>query len=157
MRLFSRDALQRVCPTTADCVQYSCKLLQRLRQNEISQAAALERVAQARGLLEQIEARLPAASAKRIWQRINERWDLEELKSLLASGELDPGTLMAIVALDVHLTKYFRIIEEKDGAADGGLKAGTNEADTKAYGVEPTVPKCDQDPRTESNDRHTES
>ena len=95
-------------------------MLGRLRQNDVSQAAALELVAQARGLVEQIEAGLPAASGKLIWRRINERWDLQALKPLLASGELDPGTLMAIVALDVYLTKYFRMNEDKLANAVSG-------------------------------------
>ena len=95
------------------CVKYRCQLLQRLRQNEISQTAALERVAQARRLFEELESRLPVTSATRVWQRINELWDLSAAKSLLASGELDSGTLMLMVALDAHLTKYFRNIEDK--------------------------------------------
>jgi len=121
----------------------------RLRQNEISQAAALKRAAIARELFDQIEARLPVASGKRIWHRINERWDLQALQHLVASGELDSDTLMAIVALDVYLTKYFRIIKAKLVTADGGLKTGTNEADTSAFGADPTLPTCDQDQRTE--------
>jgi Fe-S-cluster containining protein len=108
------------------CVKYYCQLLGHLRQNEISQATALERVATARELFDQIEARLPAASAKRIWHRINERWDLQALQPLVASGELESDTLMAIVALDVYLTKYFRRVEAKLETADGGLKTGTD-------------------------------
>ena len=135
------------------CVQYCCKLLGRLRQNEISQAAALKRVATARELFDQVEARLPAASGKRIWHRINERWGLQALQPLVASGELDSGTLMAIVALDVYLTKYFRVVEAKLVTADGGIKTSANEADTSACGIDPTPPTCDQDQRTGQQQR----
>ena len=102
------------------CVEYSCQLLRRLRHMEISQAAALERVVQARGLFEQIQAHLSEATVKPIWQRIIDRWDLTALQPLLSSGELHMDTLMAIVALDVLLTKYFRITNNKTAAPDGG-------------------------------------
>ena len=95
------------------CVNYRCQLLRGLGQGEITQAVALERVAQARGLFEKLQLQLPSATGKRIWERIAERWDLSTLKPLLASGEIDAETLMAIVALNVLLTKHFRTDKDK--------------------------------------------
>jgi Fe-S-cluster containining protein len=89
------------------CVKYRCKLLGHLRQNEISQVEALERVAQARRLFEEVEARLPANSSKQIWELIDNRWDMSAAKSLLATEELDSSTLMLIVTLGAYLTKHF--------------------------------------------------
>ena len=89
----------------------AARLLQRLQQNEISVVTARERVSQAHQLVAEIEARLPPVSGKRIWERISECWDLLSLEAALAEGKLDSTTLMAIVALDVYLTKYFRLSE----------------------------------------------
>lgn len=94
------------------CVEYRCQLLRRLRQSETTQPVALELVRLARGFFDQIQARLPADQGKRIWQRIIERWDLTTLKSLLVRGDIDSATLMAIVSLDVLLTKHFRLVKE---------------------------------------------
>jgi len=90
------------------CVEYRCRLLQDLRINGVSLPDATRIVSQARELFHKIEALLPESSNKGIWQRISERWELENLHLLLASGELTPATLMAIVTLDVFLKKYFR-------------------------------------------------
>jgi uncharacterized protein len=123
------------------CVQYSCELLRRFRQREVSLPTALERVAQARALVAQIEARLPAGSSKRIWERVQERWDLLALKPLVASGDLSAGTLLDIVALDVFLTKHFR------GPGDGGR---STEDGSKAE-VD-TASACDGTDRAERRD-----
>ena len=95
------------------CVNYRCQLLRGLKQGEISQAVALERVTQARSLFEKLQRQLPSATGKRIWQRIAERWDLSSLQPLLARGEIDSETLMAMLALDVLLTKHFRGDKDK--------------------------------------------
>jgi Fe-S-cluster containining protein len=95
------------------CVKYRCQLLRRLGQNEISQAEAVKLVTQALELLGKIQAHLTVAANKHIWKRITERWDLSNLQPLLTSGELDSDTLMAIIALDVLLTKYFRNVKDK--------------------------------------------
>ncbi len=98
------------------CAKYSCKLLKSLRQNEISQVVAMERVAQARELFGKLQVLLPSESKKHIWQRITDHWNLKDLQSLLASGELTSDTLMAIVSLDVILKQYFRKDTEKRSA-----------------------------------------
>ena len=95
------------------CVNYRCRLLLGLGQGEISQAMALGRVAQARGLFDKLQRQLPPTTGKRIWERIIDRWDLPAFRSLLASGEIDSDTLMTILALDVLLTKYFRTDKDK--------------------------------------------
>jgi Fe-S-cluster containining protein len=90
------------------CVDYRCMLLKRVEKGEITPAFAQARIDEARGLFDEIQRRLPANDRKRIWDRVDDHWDLERLKALVEGGELDPSTAMSIVALDVVLTKHFR-------------------------------------------------
>ena len=95
------------------CREYVCALLLRLRSGEISQSEAQDAIRQARRLIAEIEARLPAAQGERLWERIGERWDFDALRPLLESGDIDQDVLMAIVALDVQLTGHFRVAWEE--------------------------------------------
>ena len=89
------------------CRDFACQLLLRLRNDQVSQAEALELVRQARELVQEIEDHLPPDEAERVWDRIGKRWDLKDLQPLLVSGQIEPDTLMAIVSLDVHLERHF--------------------------------------------------
>ena len=92
------------------CRDFACNLLLGLRSGAVTLDDALDRVREAHGLLDEIESLLPQHAVKRVWQRIAERWDLRDLQRLLAAGEIDQDTVMAIVSLDVHLEKHFRLI-----------------------------------------------
>jgi Fe-S-cluster containining protein len=98
------------------CRDFACSLLQKLRAKEVPLDDALELVRQARELVDEIESQLPRDALKRVWQRINERLDFVDLQRLLAAGEIDADTVMAIVSLDVHLWKHFRLPHEASDA-----------------------------------------
>ena len=100
------------------CAEYSCLLLRRVREKEVTEAAALARVAEARQLVEQIEGGLPAARGQWLWRRISEKWQFESLQPMLASGALTPTLLMAIVALDAHLQNHFRNPKPTPGSSE---------------------------------------
>lgn len=102
------------------CRDFACNLLLGLRSGAVSLDEALDRVGEAHGLLEEIERQVPQDALKRVWERIAERWDLRDLQRLLAEGEIDAATVMAIVSLDVHLDKHFRLPHEASIADSDG-------------------------------------
>ena len=95
------------------CREYVCALLQRVRSGETSQARAQEAISQAHGLIAEIETLLPETRGERLWERIGQRWDFDGLRRLLESGEINHDVLIAIVALDVHLARHFRVDSEQ--------------------------------------------
>jgi Fe-S-cluster containining protein len=98
------------------CRDFACSLLLHLRSQEVELGDALELVRQARELIDEIERLVPPHATERLWQRIFERWDLRDFQRLLANGEIDADTVMAIVSLDVHLWKHFRLPHEASDA-----------------------------------------
>jgi Fe-S-cluster containining protein len=91
------------------CRDFACSLLLSLRSGAVTLDEALGRVREAHELLHEIESHLPQDSLKRVWDRVSERWDLSDVRQLLAEGKIELDTVMALVGLEVLFENHFRL------------------------------------------------